>query len=142
MDILSRIYGGWRYIMEQKSDPRTRNWFMMNSPLPTIALSAAYIITVKVSISILAFRCTYLISIFTLQQIIGPKLMENRKPLENAKKLQFYYNLFHLLINVFLFYEACATGWLTYYSFRCQPVDFSMEGVPYRVMNRLIIDTC
>ncbi|CAG9801553.1 unnamed protein product [Chironomus riparius] len=112
MDILDRIYGGWRYIMEQKSDPRTRNWFMMNSPLPTIALSATYIITVK---------------------IIGPKLMENRKPLENAKKLQFYYNLFHLLINVFLFYEACATGWLTYYSFRCQPVDFSMEGVPYRI---------
>ena len=68
--------------------------------------------------------------------------MENRKPLENAKKLQFYYNLFHLLINVFLFYEACATGWLTYYSFRCQPVDFSMEGVPYRVMNIFIIDTC
>ena len=62
MDILSRIYGGWRYIMEQKSDPRTRNWFMMNSPFPTIALSAAYIITVKVSIYLL--RRTSLISIF------------------------------------------------------------------------------
>lgn len=48
--------------MEQKSDPRTRNWFMMNSPFPTIALSAAYIITVKVSIYLL--RRTSLISIF------------------------------------------------------------------------------
>lgn len=64
MDILSRIYGGWRYVMEQKSDPRTRNWFMMNSPFPTIALSAAYIITVKASVYILTFRSTHLISIF------------------------------------------------------------------------------
>lgn len=50
MEILNRIYENWRYIMDNKSDPRTRNWFMMTSPLPTIAISAAYIFTVKVNV--------------------------------------------------------------------------------------------
>lgn len=36
--------------MENKSDPRTTNWFMMDSPIPTIMLSATYIVIVKVSI--------------------------------------------------------------------------------------------
>lgn len=48
MEILTRIYETWRDVMENKSDPRTRDWFMMDSPLPTIAVSAAYIIFVKV----------------------------------------------------------------------------------------------
>ena len=49
MDIMNNVYAGWRDLMDNKSDPRTRNWFMMDSPLPTIAISATYIFAVKVS---------------------------------------------------------------------------------------------
>jgi hypothetical protein len=49
MDIVHKIYYGWRDLMDNKSDPRTKNWFMMDSPLPTIAISAGYIFAVKVS---------------------------------------------------------------------------------------------
>lgn len=63
-------------------------------------------------------------------------IMKNRKPM-NARRLQLYYNIFHLVINLFLFYEASKSGWLRFdskrFSFRCEPVDFSMEGVPLRV---------
>ncbi|KAG5678524.1 hypothetical protein PVAND_008191 [Polypedilum vanderplanki] len=111
MDIVNRIYEGWRDLMDNKSDPRTKNWFLMDSPFPTILISAIYIFSVK---------------------IIGPQIMKNRKPY-NAKKLQLYYNVFHLIINIYLFYEACTNGWLVNYSFRCQPVDFSMSGTPYRI---------
>ena len=66
--------------------------------------------------------------------------MENRKAI-NAKKIQLYYNIFHLAINAFIFYEASKNGWLSFdskaYSFRCQPVDFSMEGTPLRVNKNL-----
>lgn len=59
MDILNRVYRGWRDVMENKSDPRTTNWFMMDSPLPTILLSATYLILVKVS-SIIFFDIHFL----------------------------------------------------------------------------------
>lgn len=66
-------------------------------------------------------------------QIIGPRLMANRKPF-NVRTLQLWYNIIHLAINIFLFREAAMTGWLTGdNSYRCQPVDFSNTGVPYRV---------
>lgn len=49
MSLPHKIYRTWRDIMENKSDPRTTDWFMMDSPLPTIAVSLAYIYSVKVS---------------------------------------------------------------------------------------------
>lgn len=55
MDILTRIYEAWRDVMENKSDPRTKDWFLMDSPLPTFAISAAYIIFVKVLQIILTY---------------------------------------------------------------------------------------
>lgn len=58
--------------------------------------------------------------------------MADRKPFD-ARKLQLCYNSVHLLINAYLFYEACVCGWLTGYSFRCQSVDFSQTGIPMRV---------
>lgn len=58
--------------------------------------------------------------------------MKNKKPF-NAKKIQLYYNITHLAINAFLFYEACVNGWLAGYSYRCQSVDFALTGVPLRV---------
>ena len=72
-----------------------------------------------------------------ISQVLGPIIMANRKPVKNARRIQLYYNIFHLTINIFLFYRACLTGWLTFdsnqQSFRCSPVNFSMEGKPLQV---------
>lgn len=55
--------------MENKSDPRTRDWFMMDSPLPTIAVSAAYIIFVKVLLLYSTFP-QYLFLFFSLRSSV------------------------------------------------------------------------
>lgn len=43
------IYEGWRDLMDNKSDPRVKDWFLMSSPFPTIAISLTYAYFVKVS---------------------------------------------------------------------------------------------
>lgn len=48
MDYLYRFYDGWRDLMDNKSDQRTRDWAMMSSPFPTIAVCLAYAYIVKV----------------------------------------------------------------------------------------------
>lgn len=48
-EYLSQFYDGWRDLMDNKSDPRTRDYPLMSSPFPTIAISLAYAYFVKVS---------------------------------------------------------------------------------------------
>jgi hypothetical protein len=48
MDKIGNIYSTLRDIMDNKSDPRTTDLFMMSSPLPTMAVSLTYIFIVKV----------------------------------------------------------------------------------------------
>lgn len=45
---MSQFYAGWRDLMDNKSDPRTNEWFLMSSPFPTIAISLTYAYCVKV----------------------------------------------------------------------------------------------
>lgn len=49
MEFLQSFYAGYRDLMDNKSDPRTNEWFLMSSPLPTIAISLTYAYCVKVS---------------------------------------------------------------------------------------------
>ncbi|KAK0176762.1 hypothetical protein PV328_000867 [Microctonus aethiopoides] len=86
-----------------KSDPRVNDWPMMSGPLPTIIICISYFYIVK---------------------IIGPKLMESRKPF-NLRRTMIYYNLFQVIFSTWLFSEALTNGWWNDYSFRCQPVDYS-----------------
>lgn len=109
--LIQYIIDGYHDIMDNKSDPRVKDWLMMSSPFPTMALSLCYAIFVK---------------------RIGPKLMENRKPFE-LKKTIIVYNAFQVIFSTWLFYEACVTGWMTTYSYRCQPVDFSMNPMALRM---------
>lgn len=107
MDFLHRFNDGWRDLMDNKSDPRTTDWPLMSSPLPTAAICIGYVYIVKV---------------------LGPKLMENRKPFK-LRKVLIYYNLFQVIFSCWLFYEASMSGWLTNYSYRCQAVDRSSSGI-------------
>lgn len=48
-EYLTQFYDGWRDLMDNKSDPRTRDYPLMSSPFPTIAISLSYAYFVKVS---------------------------------------------------------------------------------------------
>ncbi|CAG9808731.1 unnamed protein product [Chironomus riparius] len=111
MNYINRFCAGWRDLMENKSDPRTSEWFLMSSPLPTAAICLAYVVIVK---------------------IVGPKLMENRKPYK-LKNVLIFYNFLQVIFSTWLFYEASSTGWLTDYSYRCQPVDYTRSENGMRI---------
>lgn len=95
-------------------DPRTNNWLLMSSPFPTLAICLSYVYLVKV---------------------LGPRLMENRKPMD-LRYVLIVYNLFQVLFSTWLFYELSMSGWLTgHYSLRCQPVDYSNHPVTLRMVH-------
>uniref|UniRef100_A0A336MNH3 Elongation of very long chain fatty acids protein n=1 Tax=Culicoides sonorensis TaxID=179676 RepID=A0A336MNH3_CULSO len=110
METLRHAYNFWDDLMNNKSDPRTRDWPLMSSPLPTIAICLSYAYFVK---------------------ILGPRLMENRKPFE-LRKVLIVYNAIQVIFSTWLFYEACLAGWLTGYSWRCQQVDYSYSETALR----------
>lgn len=110
--IVRMIYDGYRDLMDNKSDPRVNNWMLMSSPFPTLSICLFYAYFVK---------------------ILGPKLMENRKPFD-LRKIMIFYNLFQVIFSSWLFYECLASGWGGDYSFRCQPVDYSNSPKALRMV--------
>uniref|UniRef100_A0A1L8DYF1 Elongation of very long chain fatty acids protein n=2 Tax=Nyssomyia neivai TaxID=330878 RepID=A0A1L8DYF1_9DIPT len=111
MSFLQAFYDGYRDLMDNKSDPRTKDWPLMSSPFPTIAISLTYAYFVKV---------------------LGPRLMENRKPFQ-LRSILIIYNAIQVVFSCWLFYEACVAGWFAGYSLRCQPVDYSMSPMALRM---------
>ncbi|KAL0121623.1 hypothetical protein PUN28_006854 [Cardiocondyla obscurior] len=83
----------------------------MRSPFPTLFICLSYVYVVKV---------------------LGPKLMENRKPFQ-FKNTLVVYNLFQVIFSAWLFYECLMGGWWDQYSFRCQPVDYSNSPTAIRI---------
>ncbi|XP_076277733.1 very long chain fatty acid elongase AAEL008004 [Lasioglossum baleicum] len=109
--VVQRIYDGYRDLMENKSDPRVNDWAMMSSPFPTLAIVLCYVYFVKV---------------------LGPKLMENRKPFD-LRRVMIFYNLFQVIFSTWLFNESLVSGWGGNYSLRCQPVDYSDNPLAMRM---------
>lgn len=75
---------GFKKLFILLSDPRTNNWLLMSSPFPTLAICLSYVYLVKV---------------------LGPRLMENRKPMD-LRYVLIVYNLFQVLFSTWLFYEV------------------------------------
>lgn len=48
MNIVNIVSATWYDLMENKSDPRTTDWFLMSSPLPTVIMCLTYVYIVKV----------------------------------------------------------------------------------------------
>ncbi|XP_059485192.1 elongation of very long chain fatty acids protein AAEL008004-like isoform X2 [Neocloeon triangulifer] len=94
-------------------DQRVKGWFLMSSPLPTLSICLSYVYIVKV---------------------LGPKLMENRKPFE-LRRVLIAYNAFQVVFSTWLFYECLMGGWLFHYSYRCQPVDTSDNPIAWRMVH-------
>ncbi|XP_001359593.2 elongation of very long chain fatty acids protein AAEL008004 isoform X3 [Drosophila pseudoobscura] len=99
-----------RYL-DSHGDSRTKDWPMMSSPFPTLAVCLTYVYLVKV---------------------LGPRLMENRKPLHLQNTLVLY-NAIQVVFSAWLFYECLMGGWWGAYSFRCQPVDYTDSATSRRI---------
>ncbi|XP_066996890.1 very long chain fatty acid elongase AAEL008004 isoform X2 [Anabrus simplex] len=109
--LVRKLIDGYRDLMDNYSDPRVNDWFLMSGPFPTAVACLSYVYFVKV---------------------LGPRLMENRKPFE-LRYILIGYNLFQVVFSAWLFYEALISGWLYHYSYRCQPVDYSNSPLALRM---------
>ncbi|XP_012350816.1 elongation of very long chain fatty acids protein AAEL008004 isoform X4 [Apis florea] len=94
MSIVMQYVDRFHEILDKHADQRTTNWFMMSSPFPTLFICLSYVYGVKV---------------------LGPKLMENRKPFQ-LKNVLIVYNLFQMVFSAWLFYEMVHACWWYYFS--------------------------
>lgn len=101
----------WHDLIDNKSDQRVKNWFLMSSPFPTILICIFYILIVK----------------------IGPKLMRNRKAFE-LRKIILFYNFFQIIFNLYIFIEGGRFGWLRHYNWRCQAVELFEDEITMKVI--------
>ncbi|CAH0554789.1 unnamed protein product [Brassicogethes aeneus] len=99
------------YVLNDLADPRTKDWFLVDSILPVLTMAVIYLL-------------------FVLK--LGPKLMENRKPFE-IKNVLIFYNLFQVLLSAYMFYESLDAAWLRNYSWTCEPIDRSMDPSAMRI---------
>ncbi|XP_031633497.1 elongation of very long chain fatty acids protein AAEL008004-like isoform X2 [Contarinia nasturtii] len=113
MALIMRYIDSMQRYMDNAGDPRTRDWPMMSSPFPTLGICLLYAYFVKV---------------------VGPKLMENRKPF-NLRYILILYNFVQVIFSAWLFYECLMGGWWGEYSFRCQPVDHSASPTATRMVH-------
>lgn len=101
--IIEKFIVGYEYINENLADPRTKNYFMISTPWPCIALLGFYVYFIY---------------------DLGPRFMARRQPFQLNRILQIY-DFSQIVINAYIFYKALMLGWLRDYSFFCEPVDYS-----------------
>lgn len=77
---------------------------MMSSPFHTLAICLGYVYIVKVGAPTIAAGLSINRN-FLSPQVVGPKLMENRKPF-HLKNTLIVYNLFQVIFSTWLFYEV------------------------------------
>lgn len=82
--IFKLVYDNYRDLMDNKSDPRVKDWPMASGPFPTLAIVLFYVYFVKV---------------------LGPKWMENRKPFDLRRAI-IIYNFLQVISSFFLFREV------------------------------------
>ncbi|XP_044754913.1 elongation of very long chain fatty acids protein-like [Coccinella septempunctata] len=98
-------------ILDRISDPRTSDWPLMQSPIPTIMMVLTYIYVIL---------------------FLGPKMMANRKPYK-LREVLILYNGAQVLYSCFMLYEHLMSGWFWDYSYKCQPVDYSTNDKALRM---------
>ncbi|XP_050735194.1 elongation of very long chain fatty acids protein 4-like isoform X2 [Eriocheir sinensis] len=92
------------------ADDRVKGWPLMSSPLPTLGITAAYLIMVK----------------------LGPRLMAQRPPFQLKIPL-IVYNLAIMLLNLYIGVELAIVSVRLQYSWFCQPVDYSTNPDEMRI---------
>lgn len=100
--IFGPAYRLYHYLNVETADPRTKDHFLIGSPIPGICLLVFY---------------NYFVN------HLGPRLMEDRKPFK-LDRFMIYYNIIQIVSCLYLFVEASKV-WLYEYSWKCQPVDYT-----------------
>lgn len=98
--VLREIANGYIYAFRELADPRVNDWFLMRSPIPSLAIIGLY-----------------LWFIFD----IGPNFMKNRKPY-NIEKLLVRYNAIQIIMCLYTVIEGTRLG-LMHYDWKCAPVE-------------------
>ena len=109
--ILESILSYYRMFLEA-GDKRVHDWPLVKSPIPTLGICLTYAVIVK---------------------IVGPRLMKNREPF-NLRIAMITYNFFMVIISTLLFIYTGIHGWFGKYNWKCQPVDYTEEGMPIAYM--------
>ncbi|XP_043786686.1 elongation of very long chain fatty acids protein AAEL008004 isoform X1 [Apis laboriosa] len=122
IDRMSNIYNNsmvrfYHHVFYDLSDPRTRDWFLIPSPVPGTSILIGY----------LYFILSW-----------GPKHMQHRKPYQ-LKNILVCYNFLQVLLSFWLFYEGLDAAWLRKYSWKCQSVDYSNSPEALRVARGVYI---
>ncbi|KAF7988106.1 hypothetical protein HCN44_007600 [Aphidius gifuensis] len=113
---MSNIYNNsivafWQHVFHDVADPRTKEWFLMSSPVPGASIMFGYLY-------------------FVLSW--GPRHMEHRKPYKLNNTL-IIYNFIQVLLSIWLFWEGLDAAWLRKYSWKCEPVDQSNSPEALRI---------
>lgn len=101
----------WNDLAANHTDPRTADWFMMSSPIPTFALCFTYPFAI----------------------LLGKKLMSYRKEPFSINNILIIYNFCMVTLSAYMVYEFLMAGWLFDYSLGCQPVDYSNTPEAIRI---------
>ncbi|XP_018047084.1 PREDICTED: elongation of very long chain fatty acids protein AAEL008004-like [Atta colombica] len=99
--IIQKFIAGYKYLNEDIADPRTKDYFLIDTPWPGLTLIGFYL---------------YFIFNF------GPRLMEKRQPFTLYRIMQIY-NVIQILLNGYFFYKA--SFWFTKFNYFCEPIDYS-----------------
>ncbi|XP_028283651.1 elongation of very long chain fatty acids protein 1-like [Parambassis ranga] len=110
-EALSSIVKFHNYL-QSRTDPRVRDYPLMQSPLHMTALLLVYV-----------FFSVY----------VGPRLMANRKPF-HLNTAMIIYNLCMVLMNGYIVYEFLMSGWATTFTWRCDLIDTSSSPQAYRMI--------
>lgn len=91
------------FVFQDLADPRTNHWPLIGDPWTGLTILGAYLY-------------------FVLNW--GPKFMKHRKPYE-LKYTLIIYNFLQVCVSTWIFFEGMEGAWLTRYSWKCEPVDFT-----------------
>lgn len=114
--ILKIIYKNYNDLMQHYTDPRTKDFFLAQSPF--------------IPITILVFYFQFVLK-------WGPNFMKNRPPFQ-LNKILAVYNLIQIVYSLRLFCIACKHSYVFgSYNFMCEPVDYSNDPVALLAANEI-----
>ncbi|XP_003462570.3 very long chain fatty acid elongase 1 isoform X2 [Cavia porcellus] len=94
------------------ADPRVQSYPLMGSPLLMTSILLTYVY-------------------FVLS--LGPRIMANRKPFQ-LRGFMIVYNFSLVALSLYIVYEFLMSGWLSTYTWRCDPVDYSNSPEALRMV--------
>ncbi|CAH0728028.1 unnamed protein product, partial [Brenthis ino] len=99
--VVEYLHDGYKYLFEDLVHPLSKDYFLVSHPLKIISILVAY-------------------NFFCLK--LGPWFMKDRKPydLKNVIKI---YNIFQILVSLYMFYVGSVYVFNKDFDFRCTPVD-------------------